>query len=96
LQIWDTAGQERYRALIPNYLKDAKCAIIVIDVSSSNSISNVEEWLKLYNDNRTIEGFTFMIGNKIDLEEREISQEQAKKKAEELQMPYYEISAKTG
>jgi small GTP-binding protein len=75
LQIWDTAGQERYRALIPNYLKDAKCALIVIDVGSSSSLSNVEEWLKLYNDNRTLEGFTLLIGNKIDLQEREISQE---------------------
>lgn len=34
LQLWDTAGQERFRSLIPNYLKDAKCALIVIDVTN--------------------------------------------------------------
>lgn len=34
LQLWDTAGQERFRSLIPNYLKDAKCALIVVDVTN--------------------------------------------------------------
>lgn len=40
LQLWDTAGQERFRALIPNYLKDAKCALIIIDISNRRSLEN--------------------------------------------------------
>jgi GTPase SAR1 family protein len=42
------------------------------------------------------EGFAFLIGNKIDLEYREVEQEEGKKKAEELGIPYFEVSAKTG
>lgn len=53
-------------------------------------------WLKLYNDNRTIEGFAFLIANKIDLEYREINTVEGKKKAEQLGIPYCEISAKSG
>lgn len=67
LQLWDTAGQERFRSLIPNYLKDARCAVIVIDVTNRASLNSAEMWLKIYNDNRTVEGFTLMVGNKIDL-----------------------------
>jgi GTPase SAR1 family protein len=52
--------------------------------------------LKLFNDNRLGDGFAFLIGNKIDLEKREVDQEEAKKKADELGIPYYEVSAKTG
>lgn len=74
IQLWDTAGQERFRSLIPNYLKDAKCALIIFDVTSKASLNSAESWLKLYNDNRTCEGFTFLIGNKIDLEYREVEQ----------------------
>ena len=83
LQLWDTAGQERFRALIPNYLKDAKCALIVIDVTNRSSMNNVEMWIDLFNNNKHNEGHTFivMIGNKIDLEYREIEQEEALKKA---------------
>ena len=43
-----------------------------------------------------MEGFAFLIGNKIDLEYREVTQEEAKQKADELGIPYYELSAKTG
>lgn len=32
LQLWDTSGNERYMALIPNYLKDACCALFVYNV----------------------------------------------------------------
>ena len=73
LQLWDTAGQERFRSLIPNYLKDAKCAMIIIDVTSKTSLNNADSWLSLYNDNKTGEGFAFLVGNKIDLEYREVT-----------------------
>ena len=75
LQLWDTAGQERFRSLIPNYLKDAKCALIIIDVTSKTSLNNADSWLSLYNDNKTGEGFAFLVGNKIDLEYREVTQD---------------------
>lgn len=41
LQLWDTAGQERFRSLIPSYLKDANCALIVFDVTSKHSFAEV-------------------------------------------------------
>ena len=38
-----------------------------------------------------------LVGNKIDLkEEREVSEEQGRKRAEELGLLYFEVSAKTG
>lgn len=41
LQLWDTAGQERFRSLIPSYLKDAICSIIVYDVSQKVTLEHV-------------------------------------------------------
>lgn len=76
LQLWDTAGQERFISLIPGYLRDAHCSLIVFDVSSKTSLNNAEAWMQLYNENKTGEGFTLLIGNKIDLRnEREVSEE---------------------
>lgn len=74
LQLWDTAGQQRFRSLIPNYLKDAKCALIVVDVTNPASLVSAQSWLHLYNENKTGEGFAFLVGNKIDLDYREITQ----------------------
>lgn len=41
LQLWDTAGQERFRSLIPSYLKDANCALIVFDVTSKRTFEEL-------------------------------------------------------
>lgn len=49
LQLWDTAGQERFRSLIPSYLKDAHCALVVFDVTSTKSFEEAENWINLFN-----------------------------------------------
>ena len=49
LQLWDTAGQERFRSLIPSYLKDAHCALVVFDVTSASSFDEVESWVNTFN-----------------------------------------------
>lgn len=67
LQLWDTAGQERFKSLIPSYLKDAVGAIIVYDVSNKQSLVDAQKWMKLYNENKSVEGYMILVGNKIDL-----------------------------
>lgn len=96
LQLWDTAGQERFKSLIPSYLKDAICAILVYDVTSKQSLMDVENWMRLYNDNKTFEGYIVLVGNKIDLPNRKVSREEGKRMAADLKIGYFELSAKTG
>lgn len=52
LQLWDTAGQERFRSLIPSYLKDARCALIVYDVTSKSTFADVALWIKMFRENK--------------------------------------------
>jgi Ras-related protein Rab-6A len=88
LQLWDTAGQERFRSLIPSYLKDAHCALVVFDVTSKASFAETEMWVNLFNDNKSGDGFVLLLGNKIDLDYREISAEEAKQKVDKLGVRY--------
>lgn len=44
----------------------------------------------MYNENKTGAGFTLLIGNKIDLDrDREVTQEEAKEKANKFGMYYF-------
>jgi len=70
LQLWDTAGQERFRSLIPTYLKDARCALIIFDVTLKSSFADIELWMKMYKENTGGEGLMILVGNKIDREFR--------------------------
>lgn len=43
--IWDTAGQEQYRSLSSLYYRDADVALLVFDVTSSQSFEVVDYYL---------------------------------------------------
>jgi small GTP-binding protein len=73
LQLWDTAGQERFRALIPSYVRDADACLIVIDVSIRASLEGVDKWLDFVRESRGQEAMIFLVGNKSDIAEREVS-----------------------
>merc|ERR1711990_489355 len=49
-QIWDTAGQERYRAITSAYYRGAVGALLVYDITKSESYENVQKWLKELRD----------------------------------------------
>lgn len=69
-QIWDTAGQEKYRSLIPLYYKDANIAFLVYDVSDPDSFLQLKTWVKELKEKGPDNILLFIIGNKIDLEEK--------------------------
>ncbi|XP_056642151.1 ras-related protein Rab-18-B-like [Diorhabda carinulata] len=96
LAIWDTAGQERFRTLTPSYYRDAQGAILVFDVSNYASFSKLEMWLNELETYSTKSDIIKMIvGNKIDVNKREVSREEAMRFAKRHQTLYIEASAKT-
>ena len=96
LIIFDTAGQERFKSLAQSYVKKADGILMVYDISERETFQSVESWMEsaeYMNDNLPI----ILIGNKSDLnDDRQVSYEEGKKKAEEYECPFYETSCKTG
>ncbi|KAJ3439998.1 ras-related protein rab-5c [Anaeramoeba flamelloides] len=96
LQIWDTAGQERYHSLIPMYYKNAKAAIIVYDVRQNDSLIRAKEWVKEIRENGFQQAKIALVGNKIDLDNRNTNLDEVMDYAENKNLLYFETSAKTG
>lgn len=71
LQLWDTAGQERFRSLIPSYVRDADCCLIVIDLTSRSTFEGLDKWLDFVRETRGQDSLIYLVGNKLDLD-REI------------------------
>ncbi|MBD3193233.1 MAG: GTP-binding protein [Candidatus Heimdallarchaeota archaeon] len=105
LQIWDIAGQTstRFTGLNDSYFFGASGAILVFDVTRPETLDNLSFWIEKVRKNL---GHIPMIifGNKIDLRDQleslepEQGEEFAQKITEEsnLEIKYYETSAKTG
>ena len=96
-QIWDTAGQERYRSVTKAYYKGAKGALLVYDITRKSTFENIDNWLIDLKTNEDKDILILLIGNKSDLNgKREISEEEARTKAEQYNIAFLETSAKSG
>ncbi|XP_043282891.1 ras-related protein Rab-18-like [Venturia canescens] len=96
LAIWDTAGQERFRTLTPSYYRDGQGAILVYDVTDRNTFVKLETWLEELNAYcNKMDIVKMVVGNKIDLPNREVSTDEALQFARRHQTLYIESSAKT-
>ena len=97
LQIWDTCGQEIYRSLITNFYRTASLAIIVYSVTDKRSFEETEIWLKQVKLNADPNCKIFLIENKVDLHEKQVTSEEGMNLKKEHGFEcYMETSAKTG
>jgi Ras-related protein Rab-8A len=94
LKIWDTAGQERFRNITQQYYKGADGILLVYDITERNSFEKVREWMKMIQQNTTKDKIgIILIGNKCDLEERQVSVEEGESMANEFGVLFFETSA---
>ena len=98
LKLIDTAGQEKYRAMAKSYYKNAQGILFVFAYDNKKSFDHMEKWLESYKDNVSDqEGISlFLIGNKCDVENKEIKDDliEGLKKRTNIQ-DYIKVSAKS-
>ena len=96
-KIFDTAGQERYNKVVASTIKVADGYVLVFSVEKKSTLDRISTWLKYLEDNVDLkEKGLILIGNKIDLPEREVSTEDGKNFAKSYNIKYFETSAKKG
>jgi|TARA_B110000971_G_C19885066_1_gene442580 small GTP-binding protein len=93
LQLWDTAGQEKFRTITNSYYRNCCAAIIVFDLTNRDSFTSVHYWIdNVINgagENTTI----ILIGNKCDLDNREVSESDILALINQYDIKYFETSA---
>ena len=94
LQIWDTAGYDRFRSITKTYFKGANGIILIYDISDQCSFKNVINWIKMAEKNAP-NAIKILVGNKCDIPERVVTEEEGKELANKYNMKFFETSAKT-
>jgi Ras-related protein Rab-11A len=94
LHLWDTAGQERYKSITSAYYRGAKGAMIVYDITRTETFNNVDKWfneIREYGDKNVV---MMVAGNKTDLTNlRSVDIKSAQDKSAVLGIPAMETSA---
>ncbi|CAJ1363492.1 unnamed protein product [Effrenium voratum] len=96
LQIWDTAGQEAFRSITRAYYRGATGALLVYDITRRASFDRLAQWLMDARQNAQPNMVIMLIGNKCDLDRREVSFEEGAWFARQNGLFFMETSAKTG
>jgi len=95
-EIWDTAGQERYHSLAPMYYRGAQAAIVVFDITSSESFEKAKSWVSELQRQGSPNIVIALAGNKCDLaNKRAVQASTAQTYADDNGCLFMETSAKT-
>ncbi|MFX0048146.1 MAG: Rab family GTPase [Candidatus Hermodarchaeota archaeon] len=78
LNIWDFGGEERYRTLFPAYANGASAAFVLFDTTDKGSLEDIDNWIKIIDENAFSNIVKHIIATKIDLKnERQVSKNEA-------------------
>jgi len=97
-EIWDTAGQEKYRAVNRIFYQDAYIVLFVFDINKKSTFDALKDyWYQEVKENSPPEIIIVIVGNKIDLYEGEvIDEDDVKNFCESVNALYMLTSAQTG
>lgn len=87
-EIYDIAGQEKFTNPMRKYNVDG--AILMFDLTSQRTLSSIPKF-RTHVENVKI----VLVGNKSDIKEQSVSNEEKRNAMTELDCPYYDISAKS-
>eukprot|EP00930_Biecheleria_cincta_P043984 TRINITY_DN30174_c0_g1_i1.p1 TRINITY_DN30174_c0_g1~~TRINITY_DN30174_c0_g1_i1.p1 ORF type:complete len:233 (-),score=49.03 TRINITY_DN30174_c0_g1_i1:172-843(-) len=76
VQIWDTAGQEKFRAITRAHYRRAAGAVLVFDLTRMATFSSCATWVGDVREGASPDAVIMLIGNKVDLVEKDPSQRQ--------------------
>ena len=99
VELWDSSGSEKFQSITSGFFNNAQGIMVMFDVTNTTSYNNVVNWIESIKThlNKEIHNIpVIIIGNKIDIKEREIKTEDAKEYCQGLGFKYFETSAKTG
>eukprot|EP01115_Flamella_aegyptia_P001101 TRINITY_DN116_c0_g1_i2.p1 TRINITY_DN116_c0_g1~~TRINITY_DN116_c0_g1_i2.p1 ORF type:complete len:198 (-),score=88.08 TRINITY_DN116_c0_g1_i2:72-665(-) len=98
LQIWDTAGQERFQGLGTAFYRGADGAMFVFDYGRKKTFDELAAWKKAFliqiGQENNPDFPIVIVGNKMDLENKEVTKKEAQDWCYSQNLPFYETSAK--
>ncbi|NXT45789.1 RAB7B protein, partial [Pluvianellus socialis] len=97
LQIWDTGGQERFRSMVSTFYKGSDGCVLAFDVTDRESFEALDNWRDDFLEKvipREQDFPMVVLGNKIDICDRQVPKEMASAWCKEKDIPYFEVSAK--
>ena len=82
IDLFDIKSQERYKSISPSYIKPTDGIFLIYDITNIYTFSSVKDWIDSINESLSLyykkekKCAIFLIGNKLDLVEKQIKERQ--------------------
>lgn len=96
LMIYDTAGHDRFRQITKSQYRGSKGIMLIYDITDRKTFESVSDWMDHIKTNADTGAEVILIGNKSDMLNRVITEEEGKALADKYNVPFVETSALTG
>ena len=94
--LWDTIGQEKLKSLTKIFFKNSKIVILVYDITSKDSLNQLNFWMKQVKESLGNDYILGVLGNKKDLFlKEEVNEEEGENYAKSIGARWGLTSAKT-
>ena len=96
LKLVDTCGQEKYKSIAKQYFKNCDAVFFVFSLNNKSSFIDIKDWINLFGENHNGKKdiTRILVGNKCDIESKDIEQNLINNLEEEQNIKYIETSAK--
>ncbi len=96
LQFWDLGGQDRFQFMHSDYVKHAKCALLMVDLTNRFSLDRADFWVQMLRSSNCSLNI-LLVCTKLDQDENVIisDDEIAEAQAKYELVGSYKVSAKT-
>jgi GTPase SAR1 family protein len=95
VQVWDCVASAS-KAIMTSIYRGANAIILLIDVTNPSSLEAIPDWLREIREFSPPSAVIYLVGTKIDSEERVISSESCQEISKKFLLRYSEVSSKTG
>ena len=94
MHVWDTLGQEKFKSIAPIFFRKSAAALLVYDVTDKDSFLALPTWKEQIKNNSQENIVVILVGNKVDLPNKVITNEMGSNFAKENGWLFMEVSAK--
>merc|ERR1712004_635671 len=99
VQVWDTAGHDKYRVITKSYYRGSDAMIVCFDVTDVESFNQLSTWLRDVDSQVNVPQIfpKIIVGTKIErTDKRIITEQEARERADQFGLEYFEVSSMTG
>ncbi|ELP91009.1 hypothetical protein EIN_280860 [Entamoeba invadens IP1] len=96
LSIWNFSSHKKFLKMTEVYRKNVDIVLVVFDTNDIYSFENILEWIDLGQEENPNNIAIIVVCNKIDLDNRLITENMAQKMCDKINVPLVCCSAKTG